>query len=55
MRIGEIIENLIELRDSVDLDFHTDIAVCAACNILDKFPRLMEDEEVKKQLEKFFE
>ena len=54
MIIGEIVETLISIRDSKNLDRHTDNAVCAACNILDKLPRLTEDEEVKKRLEEVF-
>lgn len=50
MIIGEIVETLIRLRDSTNLDRHTDDAVCAACNILDRLPRLEDEYNVKQML-----
>lgn len=48
MKIGEIVESLIWLRDSYDLRGVLDEAVCAACNILSKLPNMMEEDEAKE-------
>lgn len=50
MIIGEIVETLIRLRDSINLDSHTGNAVCAACNILDRLPRLEDEYNVEQML-----
>lgn len=47
MKLGEIVETLIRVRDHNRLTQTEDEAVCAACNILDRLPNLMEDEEAK--------
>lgn len=47
MKIGEVVEKLIYLRDKTSLDRQDDEVVCYACNILDLFPRMMEASEVK--------
>lgn len=50
MKIGEIVESLIWLRDSYDLRGVLDEAVCAACNILSKLPNMMDEDEAKELL-----
>ena len=50
MKIGEIVEALIRVRDRNALTEEQDTAVCAACNILDHLPNMMEEEEAKKQV-----
>ncbi len=52
MRLGEIVETLIQLRNEYRLTFEEDEAVCAACNILDRLPRMMDEETVKAILQK---
>lgn len=47
MKNGEIVEFLIYLRDGHTLSSSEDAAVCAACNIIDKLPRMMDEEEAK--------
>lgn len=47
MKLGEIVEALIRVRDQNGLTRDQDEAVCAACNILDRLPNMMEDEEAK--------
>lgn len=42
MKIGEVVEKLIYLRDKTSLNRQDDEAVCYVCNILDLFPRMME-------------
>ncbi len=53
MRIGEIVEVLIRLRDSHDLTRTEDDAVCAACNTLDRLPAMMEENTAKEALRQF--
>lgn len=50
MKIGEIVEILIRLRDRHDLTRTEDDAVCAACNTLDRLPNMMEEETAKATL-----
>lgn len=52
MRIGEIVETLIQLRNEYRLTFEEDEAVCAACNILGRLPRMMDEETAKAILQK---
>lgn len=52
MRLGEIVETLIQLRNEYRLTLEEDEAVCAACNILDRLPRMMDEETVKAILQK---
>lgn len=47
MKTGEIVETLIYLRDHSNLTAQEDFAVCAACNILDRFPPMTEYEDAK--------
>lgn len=42
MKIGEIVERLIGIKDSHDLPSFEYEAVLEACNLLDKLPRLEE-------------
>ena len=44
MIIGAIVEELIYLRDKYreDLTRHQDEAICEACNLLDRLPRMEE-------------
>lgn len=51
MIVGEVVEILIVMRDRTRLSQREDDAVCDACNILDKLPRLMEVEDVRTALE----
>lgn len=50
MKIGEVVEKLIYLRDKTSLNQQDDEAVCYACNILDMFPRMMEASEARVML-----
>lgn len=50
MKMGELVEILIRVHDGADLSPREDEAVCEACNILDKFPRLADVEMVKREL-----
>lgn len=43
MKIGQIVEHLIWLRDGYDLLSFEDEAVCAACNILSKLPNMLDE------------
>lgn len=52
MRIGEIVETLIQLRNEYQLTFEEDEAVCAACNILDRLPGMMDEDTAKAILQK---
>lgn len=52
MKIGQIVEHLIWLRDGYDLLSFEDEAVCAACNILSKLPNMMDEDEAKEILER---
>lgn len=52
MKIGEIVETLIRIRDDYDLLSMEDEAICEACNILDRLPRLEEYEDVRDLLRK---
>lgn len=54
MKIGEIVETLIYIRDHHELSQNDDEAVCAACNILDRLPNMMEDEAAKTALKQAF-
>lgn len=47
MMIGEIVEALIRLHDSGRISQTEDDTVCSACNILDKLPRMMDEETAK--------
>lgn len=47
MKVGEIVETLIYLRDSHGLTAMEDDAVCSACNILDRMPAMMEAAEAE--------
>ena len=51
MKLGEIVEALIRVRDQNRLTREQDDAVCAACNILDKFPNMTEEEGAKAWLD----
>lgn len=51
MKLGEIVEALIRVRDQNRLTREQDDAVCAACNILDKFPNMTEEEDAKAWLD----
>ena len=50
MKLGEIVETLICLRDRHRLMQSEDEAVCAACNILDKLPNMADEEDAKAWL-----
>lgn len=50
MKLGEIVETLIRVHDCANLSRQEDDAVCAACNILDKFPNMTEEEDAKAWL-----
>lgn len=50
MRIGEIVEILIQIRDDCFLSSNEDEAVCAACNILSKLPRTEDELEVQERM-----
>mgnify|MGYP001042660396 CR=1 FL=1 len=52
MRLGEIVETLIQLRNEYRLTFEEDEAVCAACNILDRLPGMMDEDAAKAILQK---
>ena len=47
MKIGEIAERLIRLRDNATFTRSEDNAVCAACNILDKMNSAMSEDDAK--------
>lgn len=49
MKLGEIVE--ARVRDQNRLTREQDDAVCAACNILDKFPNMTEEEDAKAWLD----
>lgn len=51
MKLGEIVEALILVRDHNRLSQIEDEAVCAACNILDRLPNMLEDDEAKAWIE----
>lgn len=51
MKLGEIVEALIRVRDQNRLTREQDDAVCAACNIFDKFPNMTEEEDAKAWLD----
>ncbi len=53
MKIGEIVEVLIQMRDNYDLTKTNDDAVCAACNILNRLPVMMNEEIAKDTLRQF--
>ena len=48
--VGDAVELLIELRDSIALDERTDKAVCIACNILDEIPYRWNEQKAKEVL-----
>lgn len=50
MKIGEIVETLICLRNHHGLWQSEDEAICAACNILDKLPNMADEEKAKEWL-----
>ncbi len=50
MIIGEIIETLIRVHNSGSISKMDDDAVCSACNILSKLPRMMDEETAKYTL-----
>lgn len=50
MKLGEIVETLIVVRDRNRLTRAEDEAVCAACNILDRLPNMMEAEDAKEAI-----
>ncbi len=52
MTVGEVVEILIRIHDCADLSMHEDDAVCAACNILDLLPNMMDVDEAKDMLVK---
>lgn len=52
MTVGMITETLICLRDKMNLTRWEDDAVCAACNILDKLPNMLNENEAKALLAK---
>ena len=54
MKIGEVVEVLIRLRDVFDLSRYEDEAVCVACNVLDRLPIMMDEEQAKNALNKAF-
>lgn len=45
MKTGEIVERLIDIKDSYDLMSFEYEAVLEACNLLEKLPRLEEAEK----------
>ena len=51
MKLGEIVEALIRVRDQNRLTREQDDAVCAACNLLDKLPNMTEEEDAKAWLD----
>lgn len=56
MKIGEIVETLIRMRDKFrwgDISQTEDEAVCAACNILDRMPNMMDEDTAKEALRQF--
>lgn len=53
MTNGELVEILIQVRDGHQLKRTEDDAVCAACNILDKLPRMMDTDAAKAALQEF--
>ena len=50
MRIGELVETLIRVRDGNSLTQTEDAAVCAACNILDRLPNMMDEDAAKESV-----
>jgi len=42
MIIGEVVERLIDIKDSAELSFYDVEAIEQACNVLDKLPRMEE-------------
>lgn len=53
MKIGEIVENLISIRDRYTKDSiqsREDNALIEACNLLDKLPRMEEATDYKEVL-----
>ena len=53
MKIGEIVEHLIRIRDNRNINYYTeqeDEALIEACNLLDKLPRMEEATEYKEVL-----
>ena len=52
MRIGELVEALIRVRDGNSLTRTEDAAVCAACNILDRLPTMMDEDAAKEAVRK---
>ena len=52
MRIGELVEALIRVRDGNSLTRTEDAAVCAACNILDRLPNMMDEDAAKEAVRK---
>lgn len=46
MKIGELVEILIGIRDNAALTDAENEAICAACNILDKLPRMGDAYEI---------
>ena len=53
MKIGEVVETLIWLRNRHDLTRTEDDAVCSACNILDRLPSMMDEDTAKETLRQF--
>lgn len=53
MKIGEIVEHFIQIRDNRNINYYTeqeDEALIEACNLLDKLPRMAEATEYKEVL-----
>lgn len=53
MKIGEIVEILIQIRDnSKDITRMEDEALIEACNLLDELPRMEDGTEYRERLRK---
>ena len=50
MIIGKLVEELIQIRNEYNLPLEQEEAICEACNILDKLPRLVDSWDVKEML-----
>lgn len=51
MKIGEIVETLISIKDEQPVMSHWEEALIEACNLLDKLPRMAEATEYEPQKE----
>ena len=51
MKLGEIVEILINIRDEYNFSRKQDAAVCAACNILAELPNMAEDSDIRAALD----